>query len=238
MLEAMANARVLVIPDMHMPYCHPDTWAFLRAIKKKYKPDRVVCLGDEVDYHALSFHDSDPDLDSAGPELEKAIKFLKPIYKLFPKVDVIESNHGSLVYRKAMSAGIPRRALKSYNDTLEAPRGWKWHFELKIKLSDGHWCYFHHGKSSKPEELSKEEGTNAIQGHYHSKFHATYWRNSSGLYWNAHCGYLAHHDSLAQAYAKNNLKRGIVGAMIILNGHPHFLPMVLKPSGRWNGVVL
>lgn len=231
----MSNARILLIPDMHMPFCHSDTWAFLKAIKKKYKPTDVVCLGDEVDFHALSYHESDPDLDSAGPELEKAIRFLKPIYKLFPRVDVLESNHGSLVYRKARTAGIPKRALRSYRDILEAPPGWRWHFDLRIRMSNGQWLYLHHGKSGKQGALSQSEGSCSAQGHFHTKFHITYWRNSHGLYWDMHCGYLGDHDSLAFAYDKTNLPKGIVGAAIILNGQPQLLPMQMTSAGRWTG---
>jgi len=216
---------------------HPDTWKFLTALKKKFKPDRVICLGDEVDHHALSYHESDPDLDSAGPELEKAIKFLKPLYKLFPKVDVLESNHGSLVYRKAMTAGIPRRALRSYGDTLEAPRGWKWHYDLRLTMSNGVDLYLHHGKSAKAGALAKAEGCCAAQGHYHTQFHVTYWRNSSGIYWDLHCGYLGDHNSLSQAYSRSNLHKGIVGAVMILDGQPRLLPMILKKSGRWIGEI-
>lgn len=229
------NARILIIPDMHQPYCHPDTWKFLRAIKRKFNPDRVICLGDEVDYHALSYHESDPDLDSAGPELEKAIRFLKPIYTMFPEVDVLESNHGSLVYRKAMTAGIPRKALRAYRDTLEAPKGWRWHFDLRIRMSNGIDLYVHHGKSAKAAQMSLQEGCCTVEGHFHTKFHVTYWRNSSGLYWGMHCGFLGDHDSLSQAYARSNMQKGIVGASMILNGQPLLLPMLLKSNGRWIG---
>jgi len=232
------GARILVIPDMHLPFCHVDLHKFLLAVKKKYKPDRVVCLGDEIDCHALSFHESDPDLDSAGPELEKAIRFLKPLYKMFPKMDIIESNHGSLVYRKAMAAGIPRKCLKSYRDILGAPQAWHWHFDLTLQMSDGNSVYFHHGKTSKHGELSKRQSMSAVQGHFHSKFQLTYWANPNGLYWDMHVGCLADMGSLAQAYAKNTLERGIVGCAVILNGHPHLIPMVLKKGGRWDGRLL
>lgn len=218
-----------------MPYCHPDTWKFLRAVDRQYKPNKVICLGDEVDYHALSYHESDPNLDSAGPELEKAIKFLRPIYEMFPEVDVLESNHGSMVYRKAMSAGIPSRALKTYRDTLDAPLTWKWHIDMRIKMSNGQSLYLHHGKSAKPGALSQTEGCCAAQGHFHEKFGATWWRNSYGIYWDLHCGYLGDHRALAFAYAKNNLKKGIVGAWVILNGIPLGLPMKLQSNGRWSG---
>ena len=218
---------------MHMPYAHPDTWAFLRAIKRKYRPDLVICLGDEIDGHALSFHESDPDLDSAGPELERAIRLLEPIYKLFPKVSVLESNHGSLVYRKAKSAGIPRRALKTYRDTLCAPRGWVWSFDLRVRMSNGQWLYCHHGKTAKAGALSQRESVSSVQGHYHSSFHCTYWRNSQGLYFDIHGGCLVDHDSLAFAYGKNTMAKGIVGAWMILDGQPKPIPMLQTQRGRW-----
>lgn len=60
--------------DLHYPFCHPDTVAFLRAIKNKYNPDKVVSLGDEVDFHGINFHYHDPDLPSPGDELNVAIK--------------------------------------------------------------------------------------------------------------------------------------------------------------------
>ena len=207
----------------------------MAAIKRKFSPDRVICLGDEVDFHALSYHESDPDLNSAGPELEKAIRFLKPIFEMFPRVDLLESNHGSLIYRKAKTAGIPKRALRGYRETLEAPVGWIWHFDLRIRMSNGQWLYLHHGKSSQAGALSKAEGCCSAQGHYHTKFHITYWRNSQGLYWDLHCGYLGDHDSLAFAYDKVNLPKGIVGAAIILDGHPLLIPMKLNTRGRWIG---
>lgn len=227
------NSRILLISDLHCPYNHSDSYAFLKHLKEKHKPDRVICLGDEVDFHALSYHESDPDLDSSGPELAKAICALKPLYKLFPVVDVLESNHGSLVYRKAKSAGIPRHALKRYREMLEAPKGWRWHFDLRLKMSNGMNLYLHHGKSAKPQALSQREGCSAAQGHFHTKFSVFYWRNSQGLFFDLHCGYLAHHDSLAMAYDKSNLEKGIVGCAVILNGMPKLEPMVLDSNGRW-----
>jgi hypothetical protein len=209
--------------------------AFLAAVKRKYKPDRIVCLGDEVDGHAISFHESDPDLDSAGPELQKAKNLLRKIYELFPSCDVLESNHGSLVYRKAKAAGIPRQCLKSYREMLEAPPGWHWHFDLTIKLSNGQHCYFHHGKTAKQGALSQRQSMNAIQGHFHSKFHITYWANPSALFWDAHAGSLSDDKSLAMEYGKNSIEKGIKGCLVILDGIPQLVPMVLKKSGRWTG---
>jgi len=79
-LKKNTNSRILVIGDIHAPYMHKDTVEFLSLVKEVYQPDRVVQIGDEVDIHAISMHDSDPDLDAAGKELEKAIVALEPLY--------------------------------------------------------------------------------------------------------------------------------------------------------------
>uniref|UniRef100_UPI0020173DA6 metallophosphoesterase n=1 Tax=Actinomyces sp. 186855 TaxID=2761164 RepID=UPI0020173DA6 len=154
----------LVISDMHIPYHHENTLEFLQELKDKYNPTRVICMGDELDKHALSYHDSDPDLASAGDELKRSIPVVKEVFKMFPKMDILESNHGSLVWRKAKTHGIPRHYLKSYNDVLGVDEGWQWHFDLTITLPNGQQCYFHHGKTTDVTKLSQQMGMNAVQG--------------------------------------------------------------------------
>ena len=163
----MNNKCILIISDLHAPYSHPDTEAFLKAIKSKYRPTRVILSGDEVDFHSLSFHDHDPDLDSPGTELKKAIDCLKPLYKLFPTAQVLESNHGSLVIRKALSHGLSRKLFKSPREILEAPKGWTWHFDIVASLPNGTDCYFHHSKGANVKKNSQALGMSFVQGHHH-----------------------------------------------------------------------
>lgn len=229
----MKNASILVISDSHFPYNHGDLIAFLRALNEKYKFDRVVHIGDEVDYHAISFHDSDPDLMSPGDELKTSIARLKPLYELFPNVDLLESNHGSLVYRKQKHHGLPRHVFKSYREILGAPKGWRWHFELVIKASNGMPIYLHHGKSSNGLKLSQALGMSCVQGHFHESMSVQYWANSLGLYWSMQVGCLIEKETLAFEYCKNNLKRPLIGCGVILSGHPKLEPMILDKSGRW-----
>lgn len=228
---------VLIISDQHFPYEHPDLIPFLKAIKNKYKPDKVINIGDEIDYHSISFHSHHPDLMGPGDELKNAIQKMKAMYQLFPKMDLIESNHGSLVYRKAIHTGLPIKVFKSYNQILNAPKTWKWHKDLTLKLSNNTCVYFSHGRSADGLKLSQSLGMNTVQGHFHEKFEIRYWGNSKGLYWSMIIGSLINNDSLAFEYNKLNLKRPIIGCAIILNGIPKLLPMTLKPGGRWNGVV-
>jgi hypothetical protein len=228
-------SRVFVISDMHIPYHHVDLIPFLKAVKKHLKPDKVVCTGDEIDFHSMSFHDKDPELFSPSMELEEAKDYLKNVFKIFPEVDVLESNHGSLVYRKGKFHGIPRSVLKSYNDVLEAPVGWKWHNELIVPLAGGSSCYFTHGKSANGLKLSQNMGMCVVQGHFHSKFDIQYWANPNALYWAMTVGCMIDDSSLAFAYNKSTLQRPLIGCGIILDGQPKLLPMILDKNGRWPG---
>lgn len=234
MVKSRALKSVLVISDYHSPFCHPDAVRFLRRLKRKYKPDYVVCIGDEVDFHALSYHDHNPDLDSPGVELTKAIKALQPLYKLFKKVTVIESNHGSMVLRKAITAGIPQGALRSYNEILKAPKGWVWKFDLMLNTPLGP-VYFCHGKTGAPGKLASSYGCSTVQGHYHEKAQINYISTPGKLMFDAHTGCLADDKSLALQYNRVNPKRPIVSTVIIIYGVPHIVPMCLDRSGRWTG---
>lgn len=214
------NSRILFISDLHIPYHHPGTFDFLEDLKERYSPTRVICLGDELDKHALSFHDSDPDLDSAGPELEKALPHIARLHEMFPVMDLVDSNHGSMIYRKAKHHGLPRRYFKSYNEVLEVGSGWKWHMDLTLTLPDGQEVYVHHGKLSSAVRVSQTMGMSFVCGHFHEKFGVEYWANPKGLYWAMNTGCLIDDRSLAFAYNNANLKRPIVGTGLLIDGVP------------------
>jgi hypothetical protein len=230
------NSRILVISDLHFPYQHKDVFKFLQYLKDKYNPTRIICTGDEMDGHALSFHDSDPDLPSAGDELKKALPFVQELYKMFPKMDILDSNHGSLVYRKAKHHGVPRHYIKGYNEILGVGEGWKWSFDLTIDLPNGTKCYFHHGKSPDVVKLSQVMGMSAVQGHYHSVFKVDYWANPAGLYFGMQTACLVDRDAYAFAYENSNLKKPIIGTGLIINSHPILEPLLMDEKGNWVGV--
>lgn len=214
------NARILVISDMHVPYNVDGLIPFLKSMKEKYQPTRVVCIGDESDCHATSFHDSDPDLYSAGDELRETTKVFKQIEEIFPVMDLIDSNHSSMIYRKSKHHGIPRHYIKSYNDFLGVGDGWVWHNDLTLTLPDGSPVYFHHGKSADGLKLSQTTGMSTVQGHYHEKFNISYWANSLGLYFSMQVGCLIKDSSYAFAYNNVNLKRPIIGLGLIIDSKP------------------
>jgi len=227
--------KTLIISDLHYPYAHKDSLPFLKAVKSWLKPDRVVNIGDEVDYHAISFHDKDPDLDNATQELLRAREDIKKLEKLFPKMDLLHSNHGSLVFRKRKYHGLPDYIIKDYADILDVnKKNWKWHDKLILHDKYGSY-YFVHNMNKDPLKSSMSIGMNFIQGHYHTDFQIKYWSSPEALKWGLSVGCLIDKDSLAFAYSRVNIRRPILGCAYIEDGIPNLIPMVLEKGNRWIG---
>lgn len=231
------NKRILILSDLHIPYHHQDTFAFLRALHKKYKFTRAISVGDEVDKHAMSFHDSDPDLMSAGDELSAAIKCLQPLYKLFPKLDLVDSNHGSMIYRKGLHHGIPRKYIRDYGEVLDAPKGWKWSNDLTIRVPGGEEVYICHGMSANIMKVVAQRGLCVVQGHYHTNASIGYLGNPNHLLWGLQVGCSIDSKALAFAYDRLNVSRPIISHGGIIDGQPRLFPMVMDKKSRWTGFV-
>ena len=232
------NSRILVIPDQHAPYHHPDAIEFLTDVAAQIQPTRIINLGDETDGHALSMHDSDPNLDSAGAELANAKKFLKELATLFPTMDVCHSNHGSLVYRRAYKFGIPVEYIKSYRDILfdnNLGDGWSWQEKVKLTLPNGTKALFQHQSSGDILANAAHERANIIQGHEHGRFFLSYRSSTTALYWAMTSGCLINPKALAFAYGKLFPKKPILGCSAIIDSQPILIPMPQDENGRYTG---
>ena len=228
------NKRILVVSDLHIPYHREDSFDFLKEIKKEYKPDTIINIGDEIDCHALSFHDHNPDLASAGHELVRAKDFIKELESIFPEMTLLDSNHSSLVYRRAIKSGIPRGYLKEYNEFLNVKK-WNWVDNLTLTLPNKQRCFFTHGISADVTKISQINGMSCVQGHFHSKFSLAYWANSDSLFFAMQVGCLIQQTNMAFTYSKNFKTKFIMGCGMIIDSTPRLMPMVLNKEGKWIG---
>jgi hypothetical protein len=226
--------KVLAIPDLQAPFVHRDFLEFIQTVAQTERPDVVVNLGDEVDYHCLSDYDHDPDGLSPGDELKSAIVELKKWYKAFPNVHVCVSNHGQRPYRRAFKAGIPRRMLRDYAEFLEAPSGWAWADSWEF---DGVIYEHGEGQSGRAGALKAAEGNmqSTVIGHLHSWAGIQYSANAKHLIFGFNVGCGIDKDAYAFAYGKVFKAKPILGCGIIEDGIPRFIPMLLARGGRWVG---
>lgn len=227
---------ILHVPDQHAPYNHPDMIPFLKAVQKAFPIDLVVNAGDELDMHAMSFHDSDPNLDSAGPELERGKIIMEQLHKVFPNMLVCSSNHGSMAYRKAKAHGLPVQFIRRYRDVIfpeHGAPGWSWAFEWIVRTPLGDVKFKHQSAGILADAAHNR--CNLMVGHSHGLFSTEYCASTDYLYWGAYGGCLIDNTSYAFAYGKQSKNKPIVGCTIILNGRPMQIPMALNSEGRWIG---
>lgn len=237
-VKASPNKSILVIPDLHAPYEHPDALEFLIAVAAKYRPDTVINLGDETDNHALSYHESDPDLDSAGQELVKARRFLHKLEAVFPQMRICHSNHGSLLHRKAKTHGIPADMIRSYREVLfpnGRGQGWSWDFEHRLDLPDGSQVLFRHQASGDKLSAAAHERANLVLGHEHGKFLIDSASNGHNYYWAMQSGCLIDNEARAFAYGNLFKNKPIIGCSVIVDSLPMLIPMRMNEEGRWTG---
>lgn len=231
----VGKETVLVISDMQCPFEHPDSIKFLSWIKKRYKPTKIVNIGDEVDFHALSKYFKDPDGYSAGHELKHAKKSLKPLYKLFPKVQVCTSNHVDRPYIRAFEAGLPKSFIKDISEVLEAPKGWQWadKWELDgVTYIHGH--VLPGGKHSIQRAVNEVSGS-VVFGHVHAHAGVYYKATAEELTFGMNVGCLIDTKAYAFVYGKKYVNKPIIGCGIVHKGLPQFIPMLLNKRGRWVG---
>ena len=229
-------ARVLCIADLQCPFDHDDYVYFLGAVKDKYKTDTVVCIGDEIDLHALSDYDHDPDGYSAGDELQMAIDRLQRYYKAFPNTFVVESNHSGRMLKRAYKSGIPIKCMKDFKDVVEAPKGWNWKFKHVI---DGV-VYVHGvGYSGTMGALNaaKDEMRPCVIGHLHADAGLLFWSNGEKVLWGLNVGSGIDQRAYAFAYSKTSRKKAVLSCGVIIEGRPILIYMNIQANGRWDGKV-
>lgn len=242
---------ILVISDLHFPFHHKDVFDFysqlLKFVLKEYFPGirkkdifnnvLIVCTGDEIDGHAWSFHESETDAMGPDQEFKEALKCMKRLYRMFPAMHLLHSNHGSLHERKAKSGQIPRAFIKSYTEAFEAPQDYVWHPTFKPYMSNGEQVLFHHGMGANAFNNAKDLGISMVQGHHHGRLEA-FQQFSPFQGFNLFgmtVGCSIDPSAYAFRYGKDTAKRPKIGCGLILNSSPLVIPMILNKRGRWIG---
>ena len=99
--------RILVIGDIHAPFELEGYLEFCQETYAKHLCNQVVFIGDIIDNHYTSYHETSSDGLGGADELHHAIEVVNDWKKAFPVADVIIGNHDRMVMRKAQTSDIP-----------------------------------------------------------------------------------------------------------------------------------
>ena len=207
--ETKSGKNVLVIGDLHEPFCLPGYLKHCIETYKKYKCDEVVFIGDIIDNHASSYHETDPDGHSAGMELKLAIQNIKKWYKAFPEATVIIGNHDRLIMRKAQTSGLSKLWIKGYSEVLGTPG---WNFVGSVEIDD---VLYIHGEGGTARMRARRDLQSVVQGHLHSQAYIEWIVGTKFKIFGMQVGCGINNKAYAMAYGKEFAKPAIACGVIL-----------------------
>ena len=214
-LQQMREAdtrNVLVVGDLHEPFCLDSYLDFCIEQYENYNCNQVIFIGDIIDNHFSSYHETSADGMGGADELELAIKRISRWYKTFNKKDtkVIIGNHDRIIMRKAQTSAIPSKWIKSYKEVLEVPN---WDFVERYEQDN---VQYIHGEGGTARTKCRADMMNTVQGHLHTQCYTEHYVGKNFRVFGTQVGCGINHKSYAMAYAKYG-KRPAVGCAVILN---------------------
>jgi hypothetical protein len=169
-MQEFSLERVLICPDVHVPYEHERSWNCFLDVARRWRPDHLVILGDFADFYQVSQYPKDPKRRlTFEDEIAAVNRELRKIRDLtVPHVIFCEGNHETRLSRyvaeKAPAFGgiIDIRALVDTS-------GWDWvpyghHAEIG-KLSFTH--DVGHAGANAARQSVQAFGGNVVFGHTH-----------------------------------------------------------------------
>jgi len=224
--------KVLVAGDPHEPVCHPGYRAFLRDLRRKFKTNKTVIIGDIVDHHAISFHAANP--HCPGPEDEYLLTKAKiqQWHRDFPKAIVTIGNHDCRVLRLGESVNMPARYIRDYNETWKT-RNWSWVEDVIIDD-----VYYMHGTGRSgiypAYNAMKDMLMSVVMGHCHTASGVKHATNPGKRTFGLDTGCGIDVTAWQFAYGRHMRTRPVLSAAIVLDGTPQHFIMSCGPGEKYH----
>lgn len=214
----ISGKKVLVIGDLHLPFSLNGYLEHCINVYNKYECDEVVFIGDILDLHYSSYHETHTDAYGATEEHDLAVKMIKPWYKAFPKATVTIGNHDALIYRKAMTAGISKRWIQDFSVALDTP-GWDWVTDIIIDN-----VIYTHGTTNAYTK-AKQNLMSTVQGHLHSQAGIQFFCGHNSRIFGFQIGCGIDSKSYAMEYGRN-FPKPIISCGVVVDGINPYLEVM------------
>jgi len=211
----------LIIGDLHEPFSLDKYLEFCVTQYQKFNCSEVIFIGDIIDNHFASYHETSADGMGGADELEFAIQRISRWYKAFPVATVIIGNHDRMIMRKSQTSAIPSKWIKSYQEVLEVPN-WKF-VERYVKDN----VQYLHGEGGTARTKAKNDMMNTVQGHLHTQAYCEHFVGQKFRVFGMQVGCGIDHESYAMAYAKTG-KKPAIGCGVVLNSGKLPINLLMK----------
>jgi len=204
--------RILVIGDIHEPFTLKGYLKHCKEVYAKHNCNKVVFIGDVIDNHYSSYHETDADGMGGLDELEIAIKGLSRWYKEFPNADITIGNHDRIIMRKAQTSNIPSKWIKQYKEVLETPG---WNFIDRVVYDN---VQYVHGEGGTAHTKCRADMMSTVQGHLHTQCYTQWFVGQNFKVFGMQVGCGIDNDAYAMGYAKRG-KKPAIGCGVVIGGH-------------------
>ena len=221
MFSSINTTRVLVIGDLHTPFEHSAYLAHCKQVAKQFRTTHTIFIGDVIDAHFSSYHETNPDGYGAGEELRRAVEKLKQWHKAFPNAEVILGNHDRMAMRKVQTAGLSSKWLRSIEEVLETP-SWSYHMR---RVYDG--VLYIHGEGVTARTKVLRSNKSVVQGHRHTEGYVWYVSTEDKPMFGMQVGTGIDAEAYAFTYAKDQPPPVLSCGVVLDKGTTaHLIPMV------------
>lgn len=221
---------VLVIPDCHCPGLRSGFVDFLKRVADKWAVNKVIHIGDLVDWASISYHEKNPSLSSAKEEYKRALRQVQTLHKAFPKAEILLGNHDVLTERQCTSAGLPTHLLKSFNEMWEID--WVCHPRYTKLIHNS--VIYSHGEAGKGGQdaaikQAKDNFRSTVIGHFHSQAGVQWWANPEFRVFGLSVGCGIDFSKMQFEYGQKFPAKPILGCGVVTSDKVgHFEPWLLK----------
>jgi predicted phosphodiesterase len=223
--------RTLIVGDIHEPVTHPSYLRFCRHIEAKWRCNKVVLIGDVIDFHGVSFHAKNPNCPGPRDEAEQAQRGIDKWKKAFPIAEVMIGNHDERVIRLAATVGIGKKFIKDFKDAWDTP-GWDWKYETVIEDT-----LLTHGTGSsgvRPAMLRAQQSCmNTIIGHVHSVGGIQWAAGPRHRLFGMDTGCGIDRKAEAMAYGRDQVRKPVLGCGVLIDGIPYYEIMPCGPGEKF-----
>tara|TARA_Y100000310_G_scaffold75313_1_gene71605 strand:- start:469 stop:1371 length:903 start_codon:yes stop_codon:yes gene_type:complete len=234
------NRPIAIHPDIHAPYNHPDTIEFLLWVSEwRECQERVVNVGDLMDFHSMSRFVSEVDASNPVDEYEKALSFVEEYSQAFPEGDMVLGNHDLIPQRQMKELGLLPSMLRADNELYGLSEAWDIHPLYHVIKPDSWNVLVEHGIGSGGRygcaNTAKEKRCSYVQGHTHSAAAVIYSTNHESTIFGMNVGACVDTGSLAQRYGKYMTKKAVTACGVVYGGsHAEVVTMdTWKNYQRW-----
>jgi predicted phosphodiesterase len=215
--------RVLAIGDPHEPCCKAGYLEFCQDMYEAWDCDTVVCLGDIIDWHGISFHAAHPEAPGVMDEYNLILAGIQKWKEAFPVMKVCVGNHDERVIRLAESVKIPKAFLKDYKEMWQTPE-WDWGFEHVIDDT----LYIHGTACGSAAITARQMAMSVVMGHFHSKGGIEWFVNPVKRWFGMNVGCGVDDKTYSQAYGKHMRRKSVISCGVVIDGVPYHEMMPLE----------